>query len=74
MKFDSQGGPRRDDSHRSACARPHATIKDVTRATDTAVDGLYFFLEAKKYLTAQGLMQRAELVDTTKARAELAST
>ncbi|MBK9754581.1 MAG: DUF4157 domain-containing protein [Nannocystis sp.] len=50
-----------------------AFIKDVTRGTDTVVDGLYFFLEAKKYLVAKGLMRRAKLVDTTKARAEMAS-
>jgi len=74
MKFASQVDSRRDHNQRSACARPHVFSKDVTRGTDTVFEGLYFFLEAKKYLTAQGLMQRAELVDTTKARAELAST
>lgn len=47
---------------------------DVTKGTGTVIDRMYFFFEARKYLERKGLMQDAKLVDTTKARAELAST
>lgn len=46
-------------------------IDDVTRGTDKVINGLYFFHAARQYLERKGLMQRAELVDTAKARAAL---
>ncbi len=37
----------------------------------TVTNGLYFMWEAKKLLRDKGLMQNAELIDTSQARAEL---
>lgn len=46
-------------------------LEKVTGGTGEVIEGMYFYIEAKKYLVEKGLMQKAELIGTGKARAEL---